>query len=456
MNSSTMKNTYIEFDLQFDDFKRVSVLVINLLDEDHFPSSVKKYYCDIFNENECHHKENHSNLNELCDFCQFVFLIRQKYSDVKVNNDKECISFKYRTRYSSKILEWTEFQVRRAPLLLIGYALCQNQSDLLYSIKKFENLKSIYKKSLLMSKLFINSKMKQEDNNELITENASLPPTLNVHPLETGSDPKFNQTILDKVSLHRSVSYDTESLHSFDQGRPFSLIVEEKLTNNSDINLECSIPLNGLIAQENKMNTCILKTNKEKRMDIEDKPEFMSKLKTLEKEQNLVYLNYESNFLERAELTKIETTIVELAKFISKKLFDLVKTINPSEDRQLNQYSDFLKTPMESNGKSSGSTLSESSNLSIKLINKKTVAARMHKYKADLHMFLKMYEIAIYHYYQGYQLSKKEEDFLWTNSSIEGLCIASYFYSQENSKETKLGNLKNKVFFKDRVLLKHT
>ena len=36
-------------------------------------------------------------------------------------------------------------------------------------------------------------------------------------------------------------------------------------------------------------------------------------------------------------------------------------------------------------------------------------------------------------------LTKKEEDFLWTNSSIEGLCIASYFYSQENSKETKLG-----------------
>ena len=38
------------------------------------------------------------------------------------------------------------------------------------------------------------------------------------------------------------------------------------------------------------MNTFILKSNKEKRIYIEDKPEFLSKLKALEKEKNLVYL----------------------------------------------------------------------------------------------------------------------------------------------------------------------
>ena len=448
MASSSKKNSYIDFDLHFENFINATVLVINLLDEERFPSSIKKFDCNIFNENECHHKEIHSNLNELCDFCQFVLLLRKKFSDVRVNKDKECISFKYRTKYSSDILEWTEFQVRRAPLILLGYALCKDQSDLMYSVKNFEHFKATYKKTLFTSKLIINSQIKPDDKNEIITESETSLPVSSVHPLEQEFNSTFNEQNFEKVSLNRSISYDTESLYSFDQGRQSTISFEESITtNNLDINMDSSISLTGLINEENKMSAKILVQNKERRIDIENiMPELKAKLKTLEMEKNVSHLKNETNWSESSDLAKLEAIIVESAIFVSKKIFDLVKSINPNDDRQLNQYSEFLKSPMESKGKSAGSTLTESSNLSIKVINKKTVAARMHKYKADLHMLLKMYELAIYHYYQGYQLSKKEEDFLWTNSSIEGLCIASYFYSQTNSKETKSGSFNTILF----------
>ena len=379
--STVKKNEYIDFDLQFEDFKKVTILVINLLDEENLPSSIKKYDCNIFDEKECHHKENHSNLNELCSFCEFVKFLRENSNEIRVSSDN-FMNIKYKTHYSPEILDWSEFQVRRSPLVLFGYATCQNQSELLYAVKVFENFKILYKKTLVTSKIFLNLQMSKDEKLTLVSGNSDHKGTMSVpkydmHPLETNS--KISEQNFDNISISSNLlrlnSNDIENYDSFDQNQSLNYETSNLTDNNADLfNQSNKISLNGLIDDQNIQIAKCLNLDKMNRINIESiKPELESKFKTLNKEKSVIYLEYNLTRLESNESFKIEAIMTEVASFLYKKLTELVKSINPTDEKQHTQYSEILKTPMETkgiNGKASGSTLSESCSLSIKVINK--------------------------------------------------------------------------------------
>lgn len=102
--------------------------------------------------------------------------------------------------------------------------------------------------------------------------------------------------------------------------------------------------------------------------------------------------------------------------------------MNTSEDKQLNYYSELLRIPNE-RALSEASLLTNSSVLSIKMINKKQVVARMNKFKADLYLLLNLVDSALLNYSNAYSQAKKEpENTIWAISALEGLCVASFIY----------------------------
>lgn len=105
--------------------------------------------------------------------------------------------------------------------------------------------------------------------------------------------------------------------------------------------------------------------------------------------------------------------------------------MSTSEDKQLNYYSELLRTPNE-RATSENSMLTNTSFLSIKMINKKQVISRMNKFKADLYLLLNIVDSALINYSHAYSQGKKEsENMVWTMSALEGLCVASYIYLTE-------------------------
>lgn len=108
--------------------------------------------------------------------------------------------------------------------------------------------------------------------------------------------------------------------------------------------------------------------------------------------------------------------------------------MSTSEDKQLNYYSELLRTPYE-RATGEQSMLSNSSFLSIKMINKKQVIARMNKFKADLYLLLNIVDSALINYSHAYSQGKKEtENAVWAMSALEGLCVASYIYLTETKQ----------------------
>lgn len=102
--------------------------------------------------------------------------------------------------------------------------------------------------------------------------------------------------------------------------------------------------------------------------------------------------------------------------------------MSTSEDKQLNYYSELLRTPSE-RATSESSMLTNTSMLSIKVINKKMVISRMNKFKADIYLLLNLVDSALINYSNSYSQAKKEPDnSVWTISALEGLCAASFIY----------------------------
>ena len=185
-----------------------------------------------------------------------------------------------------------------------------------------------------------------------------------------------------------------------------------------------------------------------------DELKLKEKLKALENETiylDFLFSNSELNATLKAiiltERNRVDETIKEAVVDIYKKIHKLALSIDPNDEKQLNLYSDNLKTPIEkenkpqqqlqqqqrqakfgSISKSSDSFISSDSALSIKLISKKTVLGRMYKYKADLYACINQKEDAIGFYIKALSACKKEQDLLWMSSAQLGLVLGSYYY----------------------------
>lgn len=144
---------------------------------------------------------------------------------------------------------------------------------------------------------------------------------------------------------------------------------------------------------------------------------------------------------------RISLVAQETLSLVFHKLLNMANRINVTEEKQLNYYSECLKSPVETNeeSKSSSQALQPSSSfLSIKLFNRKIVTARILKYKADLYLTLNIIDLAFVNYAQAYAATKKENDTFWSVGSLEGLLTVSYLYLRDNlNSEKNLKGLKN-------------
>ena len=435
----------IEYNLQLEDYSKVLVLVKNLSD---LPAtaSFKQYECDIFNENECHHAlTNHDPMLIKCHFCKFVELLKHKHSNVKIiqnnadtlNQDKY-LSIRYKTDYALNMLEWCEFQPWRSPYALYGFASCQDNQQVFEAIKNFEKLKEFYKKTLISFKLFI-------DMNNEVNSVDMMEPVADLNGLNLSEEIKETNEI---IEAHLS-SYDLNRNNSIFQ---FDFDTKENVMSN----------LNNLKRSESGFSTeeaeapvaerpTLVKSASSAKMF--DEAEFQSKVKAYH--NDIVYLNFaveqDGGHNPVYKRNKIELACQEAVNIIYKKLLHLANLMNPSDEKQLSYYSDFLKSPIENvdnkeqNVKTAGSTLSTTSFLSIKFINRKTVIARMHKYKADLYMILNIVELAFVHYAQAFNATKKENDLYWSLSALEGLSVVSYLFLRETSRLQTAESLKNQA-----------
>jgi tetratricopeptide (TPR) repeat protein len=187
---------HIEFGLEFKNYNNLNVIVRDVLEKEEYTQ--REFNCEIFNPTECHHNNNKSNENEeklmnqhknvhKCSYCRFIELLNTSNSSIKTksslinkaagfsaNNKQHFININYKTGvYPAAILDWCQLEPTRAPFFLIGYAACYNQSDILNAIKKFETLKNTYRKTVMMSKLFINFH-KVPSTNETLKEEVEV------------------------------------------------------------------------------------------------------------------------------------------------------------------------------------------------------------------------------------------------------------------------------------------
>ena len=446
--------SFIEFDLQFSDYNKITILVFNLLEDPNNPIK-----CDIFSDKNCHHlNENHlfnvMKQFEKCTFCKFVDLLKQKHT-IKISNDvvksseKHCLNAKYKTHYAPEILDWAEFQTWRSPYVLIGFATCNNQAELLSSIKNFEKYKELYKKTLVSSKLFIDLHNKHEMNEDFkLTLNGLKPAESRLAvPRPSIFEMKRQGSV---VSMNSNIDVDIQSLNDplrMEEDKLSTNLDDFTSSTNADLFNQVETKLSSVeFDLDIKEDEAVSKSD-EKPIDPAVQQEIDAKLKILEKDKEIVYLDFlfaktgadKIGVIIETEKSKIEQALQEAGNAIFKKLYNLTKLINGSDEKQLNYYSEYLKSPIERNSnlksdqtRSSDSTISATSFLSIKVINKKVVSARMNKFKGDLYMQLNMIEHAFSYYAQSFSLAKKEQDFLWASSALEGMCVASYFYFYES------------------------
>lgn len=104
-----------------------------------------------------------------------------------------------------------------------------------------------------------------------------------------------------------------------------------------------------------------------------DEAEFSKKLKF--HQSDMVYFDGLSGAegIGESKAAKIELTVQESMSVIFYKLLNMANRISVSEEKQLNYYSELLKTPVETSDekKASSSLQTTSSFLSIKLFNRK-------------------------------------------------------------------------------------
>lgn len=233
---SANKYQSIDFDLKFNDYRRILVLVQNLLDfnDNHdFNSDIAKtneydgmlgthVHDTSVNFDEtllANADESISNANS-CNFCEFFNYIRDNYSKIEINSQfinsmvtttspstlynsmqtnqllnkykKSFVYIRYKTlSYPIQLLELCEYQPFRAVYALICYSTCSTKTELLNSIKKFKHLKNVYKKNLVESKLFIIVKTKNEFTVNLsddlqLSNNVSSSPSLKAKKEQSG------------------------------------------------------------------------------------------------------------------------------------------------------------------------------------------------------------------------------------------------------------------------------
>jgi hypothetical protein len=461
-----MQEDPIDFDLRIDDRNKLLFLLKNV---SHSVYSAKKFDCDHFSEYECHHSHTATNFDystKKCTFCQFSDLVRTQNPTVKLGNDflktftlnqaqlsSNSRYYFFNVRYTKnarlaeKSLEWSEFQPFKTPHALLAFAECSSQTDLYKAVKNYSLEKEKFKKYAVATRLFIDFHGKHENSEEFQTSLklnkkfgtqssfANLRSTFSVDE----TDPNVSENSTNQFQT----SIDLANVEPVSLPEP----IEDAKLNNSDfgeINFDLGLnnSENLLLKRQQSMNVLKMAVSVEDQ-DYFDEAELNSKLKQLESE--IVYLDFlfakegvdKIAAIVESEKAKIDTCVKSCVSVIVKDLAEKIVSLDTENDRQINSYSDVLKSPVETRGRSAKttqSTVSSSQMLSIKVINKKLIVARMHKQKADLYLLLNAVNSAVYHYYQAYSLGKKEEDSVWLTSALDGLCSASYLYVSENNR----------------------
>lgn len=175
--------------------------------------------------------------------------------------------------------------------------------------------------------------------------------------------------------------------------------------------------------------------------DSLDEAQINAKVKSLGKEVVLLDFLFARDGIDKiqaiveSEKTRLDDCIRECLTQVVKNMADQLRSLDVESDTQVNHYSEILKTPLEIASKLATKSVNTTSSLiSIKVVSKKIVVARMFKRKADLYMLLNSTSLAVYNYTQAYSLAKKEEDLFWQIGALQGLCASSCLYYIEKNK----------------------
>ena len=455
----------IDFDLNLNDYRKSLVLVKYLNDlTDDFNN-------DYTNASEYDGSLGTHSTNDNCRFCMFYNLIQNNYSKIEINNpfinsivkpttssgsiqqqnNKSYVYVRYKTaNYPKQLLDLCEYQPWRSAFALICYAVCSTQADLLNTVKRFNNFRQIYKKTLVESKLFIVlsksgseffrsiptilQKNASPSSSTSITvkspspivpkkklvEEDSISINDNSDILDFNNNNNNNNNLASEVAASTEEEYNRDNL---EQQQTFEIVNDSDIFNKTDLTFEVS----GLEEDPNdeakKEQETIEDTNE---LDIE----LQSELKSLEK--SIIYL--EDDTVEN-DSAKIKTVINEIVHQIYIKIYKQVDLVNSNDDKQINYYAEFLKLPNE-RSKLDDNENATPSLLQLKLINKKKTSGRMNKYRADLFLLLNSIDNSFIYYFKAYSTLKKEQDYLWSSSALFGLCLTScYFLNDKNSSQ---------------------
>jgi hypothetical protein len=465
-----MQEDSIDFDLRIDDRNKLLFLLKNVTQSAY---SSKNFDCDHFSELECHHTHTETSVEfsssaKQCTYCQFYDLVRNQNSTLKLGSDflktftinqtqtaPNSRFYFFNARYTKnanlveKNLEWTEFQPFRTPYALLAFAECSSQAELYTAVKNYELEKQKFKKFTRVSKLFIDFHGKHENSEEFQT---SLKLTKKFSTQSSFGNLRSAFSVDESDS-----SLPTSSTNRFDESIDLTSVdeqvnlpepIEETKANNSDfgeVNFELGLNTSesSLLKRQQSMHVLKIPVSTDNPTVVFDETELNSKLKQLENE--IVYLDFlfakegvdKIAAIVESERSKIEASLKSCASIIVKDLSEKIDLLDTENDRQINAFSEVLKSPVETRTRSSKttqSTVSTTQMLSIKVINKKLIVARMHKQKADLYLLLNAVNSAVYHYNRAYTLGKKEEDLVWFTSALDGLCSASYLHILESSR----------------------
>ena len=222
-NNQSTPADCIDFDLQLEDYSKITVLVRNLLTNsqpERKEQAETDYLCDIFSEKECHHLSGHhlqlDSLSALkCTFCRFTEHLRNRHSNVNIlqsksgnynspTSDKQYLSLRFRNVATSELVDWCDFQPWRSPYVLFAYASCISKEDILEALEGFEKLKSQFKKTLIVSKLFIDA-----------------------------NGQSIDKTINEKMKLLNANPYNISTLNIDDEIKKSNFVIEKNLSNFS-------------------------------------------------------------------------------------------------------------------------------------------------------------------------------------------------------------------------------
>jgi hypothetical protein len=216
----------IDFDLQVEDYSKVTVLVRSLNAEKQTGTSETDCLCDVFSEKECHHAtDHHLELDKLltaaaatkCHFCQFVEHLKSQHSHVNIlqsgksgspvaGTDKQHLVLRYRHSLTSDILDWCDFQPWRSPYALFAHVSCASKEDILVALEAFEQLKIEFKKTVIVAKLFIDIR---------------------------DSKGQMDSALNERMRLLNANAYNVSTLNIEDEIKKTNFIIEKNLSNFS-------------------------------------------------------------------------------------------------------------------------------------------------------------------------------------------------------------------------------